>query len=508
MRMIITLLSLFTFALHQSFALTCTWVGGTNNDWNTAANWNTGTVPTAADDVVINAVGSSVNIANGAVGVCNNLTKGGFISNLAVAPGGILKILGNLNYGGGTFSGDVSLVGSSLQLIQGLSPLTLNNLNITNPQGVLMNGNNVKLSGTLSLNGPIYTNGRLLEVASISGVSTTAFVVTGDNLGNASSSGGLALTLNPGAAASFPVGPTLSDFAPVKIVNTAGPAEKFTVAVINSGISSDAVQNIWTIEENTAGGNTATIALQWDQAVEGGTFNRADCSIYMVSGSSFVYSGYTPQAGPASSVGANAWAQTLSGVTEFSEWTVNNNTGVLPITLLRFAVERTEANQALITWAIDVYSNPAYFEVEKSWDALNFVTKSKILAQESPDYTVELPLDRWLSYYRLKMVDTEGEITYSKVQALDGAGFNQGQLQVFPNPFVATSQPTLVSPIAGVYHCCLQDQSGRNLQSKRIELEKGQTLFPFSTECLASGFYLLSTTDPQGKRSVLKLVVE
>ena len=216
----ITLLSLFVMAQQQSFAVTCTWIGGTNNDWNTAANWSTGTVPTAADDVVINTLGSSVNIANGAAGVCNNLTKGGFISNLAVVPGGILKIQGNINYGGGTFSGDVSLVGTSLQLILGLSPLTLNNLNVTNPQGVLMNGNNMKLSGTLSLQGPIYTNGRLLEVAAISGVSATAFVVTGDNLGNASSSGGLAITLNPGAAASFPVGPTLSNFAAVKIVNT------------------------------------------------------------------------------------------------------------------------------------------------------------------------------------------------------------------------------------------------------------------------------------------------
>ncbi len=50
----ITLLSLCFLAQQQTIAVTCTWVGGTNNDWNTAANWSTGTVPTAADDVVIN----------------------------------------------------------------------------------------------------------------------------------------------------------------------------------------------------------------------------------------------------------------------------------------------------------------------------------------------------------------------------------------------------------------------------------------------------------------------
>lgn len=505
----ITLLSLFILTQPLSFAVTCTWIGGTNNDWNTASNWDTGTVPTGADDVVINAMGSLVNIFSGASGTCNNLTKGGgFFNRLIVVPGGILKILGNLTYNGGIFSGDVSMAGSSLQLILGISPLTLNNLTISNPQGVLMSGNDMKLSGTLSLNGPIYTNGRLLEVSSISGVSPTAFVVTGDNLGNASSSGGLAITLNPGGAASFPVGPTLSSYAAVKIVNTAGPVEKFTVAVVNSGISQDAVKNTWTIDENTAGGNTAIITLQWDQGSEGGTFNRAACSIYKVSGGSIVYTGYNPQVGAASSVGSNAWAQTLSGVTAFSEWAVNNNTGVLPITLLRFVVERTEAQHALITWAVDGYSNPAYFEVEKSRDALNFIAESRILAQEALTYAVELPLDQWLSYYRLKMVDTEGKITYSKVQALDGVNSNQGQVQVFPNPFAATERPKLASPATGLYQFCLLDQNGRNIHSERVELEKGHSIFPISTECLPPGYYLLSTIHPNGQRSVLKLLVE
>lgn len=509
MRILITLTTLLFLFQKQGSALTCTWMGGTNNDWNTASNWDTGTVPTGADDVVINAMGSLVNIFSGASGTCNNLTKGGgFFNRLIVVPGGILKILGNLTYNGGIFSGDVTMAGSSLQLILGISPLTLNNLTITNSQGVLMSGNDMKLSGTLSLNGPIYTNGHLLEVASISGVSATAFVVTGDNLGNASSSGGLAITLNPGGAASFPVGPTLSNFAAVKIVNTAGPAEKFTVAVINSGISQDAVKSTWTIEESTTGGNTATIALQWDQGVEGGTFNRAACSIYKVSGNTIIYTGYNPQVSAASSVGASAWAQTLSGVTAFSEWAVNNNTGVLPITLLRFAVERTEAQNALITWTVDAYSNPAYFEVEKSRDAINFIAESKTLAQEALTYHVELPLDQWLSYYRLKMVDTEGKITYSKVQALDGVDFNQGQLQVFPNPFAATKRPKLSSPATGVYQFSLLDQNGRNLQSERVDLEKGHSIFPISTERLPSGYYLLSTTHPNGQRSILKLLVE
>lgn len=504
MRNIITLLSLFVLAHQQTLALTCTWVGG-NSDWNIASNWDTGTVPTGADDVIINAMGSQVNISSGTAGTCNNLTKGGFLSRLVVASGGTLKILGNLTYNGGIFSGDVSMVGSSLQYILGISPLTLNNLNVTNPQGVQMDGNNMKLSGTLNLQGNFYTNGRTLEVASIS-TSNNAFVVTGDNLGASSSSGGLVLNVNAGAAVSFPVGPSASNYSPVKISNTAGPAEKFTVRVTNTGISPDAVNSTWSIEEATPGGNTATITLEWSQGAEGGSFNRAACSLYGLSGGSIVYTGYNPQVGAASSVGTGVWAQTLTGVTSFGEWAVNNNTGVLPITLLRFLVERTEAQQALITWTLDVYSNPAFFEVEKSRDGINFVAVRKLFAQEYQTYAVEIPLDQWLNYYRLKMVDTEGKVTYSKIQALNGIELDQ--VQVFPNPCSLTQGLSITVAKAGSYRINWQDQNGRSIFSQEQRLEKGVNRVLTPLAHLPPGFYFFSANHPNGQRSVFKLVVE
>ncbi len=58
------------FCCTATFAAVVTWNGGTGN-WNTAANWSTGTVPTASDDVVIPS--GYVNIWGGVLAFANSV---------------------------------------------------------------------------------------------------------------------------------------------------------------------------------------------------------------------------------------------------------------------------------------------------------------------------------------------------------------------------------------------------------------------------------------------------
>ncbi len=64
---------------HAAHAATSTWVGPNNGTWNTAANWDTNAVPTAADDVLIAtttqlAALNTVQVPNGVTINFNNLT--------------------------------------------------------------------------------------------------------------------------------------------------------------------------------------------------------------------------------------------------------------------------------------------------------------------------------------------------------------------------------------------------------------------------------------------------
>ncbi len=68
------------------------WVGGTDSDWNTAANWASGVVPSASVNVSIPS-GSSINLAGS--GSCNNLTVeagGGLILSGTLTVGGTVKV--------------------------------------------------------------------------------------------------------------------------------------------------------------------------------------------------------------------------------------------------------------------------------------------------------------------------------------------------------------------------------------------------------------------------------
>jgi hypothetical protein len=50
----LAILLFYTFSFSSLFSATHTWVGGVSTNWNTAANWSTGLIPSANDDIIIN----------------------------------------------------------------------------------------------------------------------------------------------------------------------------------------------------------------------------------------------------------------------------------------------------------------------------------------------------------------------------------------------------------------------------------------------------------------------
>jgi hypothetical protein len=68
------------------------WVGGTDSDWNTAANWASGVVPSASVNVSIPS-GSSINLSGS--GSCHNLTVeagGGLVLSATLTVGGTVRV--------------------------------------------------------------------------------------------------------------------------------------------------------------------------------------------------------------------------------------------------------------------------------------------------------------------------------------------------------------------------------------------------------------------------------
>ncbi len=127
---------------------------------------------------------------------------------------------------------------------------------------------------------------------------------------------------------------------------------------------------------------------------------------------------------------------TLTGITEFSPWTVGNVTAPLPITLLRFEAIRQHERRVLLSWTTTSETNNAGFEVEWSGDAHTF---NKITfvegagnSQTPQHYALEVT-NASAAYYRLRQLDTDGKFSYSPVRFV-AAQANDLALRAYPNP--------------------------------------------------------------------------
>ncbi|MGK0413615.1 MAG: hypothetical protein ACJA1B_001823, partial [Polaribacter sp.] len=87
-------ISSFTVTETSSLPTTITWDGSDSSDWATAANWDTDTVPTASDHVVIPDVATAPIIGSSTAAVTNNLTITA-PESLNITAGGSLIVAGN-----------------------------------------------------------------------------------------------------------------------------------------------------------------------------------------------------------------------------------------------------------------------------------------------------------------------------------------------------------------------------------------------------------------------------
>ncbi|MBK7945231.1 MAG: hypothetical protein IPJ85_07975 [Flavobacteriales bacterium] len=284
------------------------------------------------------------NLATLHSGTLNTLAGATAQFNFSTSVGGPVNNSGTLagsisSFTGPTFTnnGSVTLTslpfaGTATQTLDGTG--TINNLTINNANGVTLGGDQT-VTGTLT-----FTNGKLTLgssnltlglAATTSGQAAARYIV-------ADGSGSLRRAIN-GANVLFPIG-TTSSYLPATLSLTSGPQETFGVRV-QDGVHSDystpgtpdgalvqneQVERTWVITEQTAGGNQATVQLQWNAADEGSGFGRANSALHAYNGTDWVVLGLL---GPAS--GSGPYTRSASAVAQFREFTVADGESTLAV---------------------------------------------------------------------------------------------------------------------------------------------------------------------------------
>ena len=131
----------------------------------------------------------------------------------------------------------------------------------------------------------------------------------------------------------------------------------------------------------------------------------------------------------------------LSGNSDLAFVAYNNMTFTfqtpLPVKLSDFAA-KAEDNSSRLTWNTETETNTQRFIIERSIDNLNFESIGSVTAHGNSssrlayDYTDHHPANG-INYYRLKIVDNDGQVQYSRVLQLKFI-VTVTSASVYPNP--------------------------------------------------------------------------
>lgn len=212
---------------------------------------------------------------------------------------------------------------------------------------------------------------------------------------------------------------------------------------------------------------------------------------------------------------------TLSGtydmVIEYYEQNTNNRinfnmlqNSVLPINLVSFTGKQ-RGGALDLNWKLSDDSNPDFFEIEKSADGASFAKIATVKATASTSYTyTDASVTTGNSFYRMKMTDLTGTVTYSGVLSFrTNATVNQG-INVFPNIITGNSLYMESAQAMNKAVVIISDANGRAVTQKVIgKINKGQiSTIETSSYKLPAGMYFLQVVDGNENISVKRFIVK
>jgi hypothetical protein len=179
----------------------------------------------------------------------------------------------------------------------------------------------------------------------------------------------------------------------------------------------------------------------------------------------------------------------------------------LPIELLSFTAEDKDS-YVQIHWVTTSEINNNYFNVERSSGGIKFTSTNKVNGAGNSTSVLSYsavdnnPLEGW-SYYRLKQTDYDGEISYSKIVAVEYNPIKDFKLEVYPNPF---SQKTVFYSNEKLKNSKLIVYNSHGKIVKQLKNISGHT-FTLYRNNLLSGLYFINLIQDGNIISTDKLVV-
>ena len=163
-------------------------------------------------------------------------------------------------------------------------------------------------------------------------------------------------------------------------------------------------------------GGTAQITLNWDHSkVPMDNIILADILVAHYSGGNWTDAGGSPSAtGNVTTTGS----VTSNIINSFGSFTPGYKTFPVPLKLISFTAER-RSGISYLRWTTVNEQNVSHFEVQRSYDAVNYSTIGNVTARNSGNmeqyHFEDNSSFKGFAYYRIRSVDIDGKFSYTKI---------------------------------------------------------------------------------------------
>jgi hypothetical protein len=176
--------------------------------------------------------------------------------------------------------------------------------------------------------------------------------------------------------------------------------------------------------------------------------------------------------------------------------------GSLPIDLTKFEAKKLSSTSALLSWAVTASSTPDHFEVLRSTDGNNFSNIGTVQAanlQLNYDFT-DNNLPAGTTYYRLRMIDKNGDVKLSQVVAVTNGSDGLFLATMAPTVVIDRARIKVTSGQRGNLQLVITDMSGRIVKQQINGVDAGSQDIWLNLQSLSKGVYHI-TGFFDGKRS-------
>jgi hypothetical protein len=337
--------------------------------------------------------------------------------------------------------------------------------------------------------------------------------------------GHLTLTgLASAATATFPVTPIVNSISSVILKNNDISANTFDVRVergnnpagiFNTGLT---VNRTWIINDATnIGANSVELKFLYPDTAINVLCNRSgamELGHFPVSAWSVDPVATTRIPSQGAGVNTTDTTGVFAPNSLDSAFVLGNQFSILTLNAgitLNYFKGNKQAAANVLNWSVNCTSNQAKFEVQRSNNGISFSTIGNITASYTRclqpfDFADNNP-QAGINYYRIKITDVDGRVTYSTWVLLQSKEVAAGAMALLPT---LVNKPLAILYIdaakPGPVQVNITDANGRTVQTVKEAVIAGQNQLTLNFEQLQPGVYYISAYGNNQKWSTVRFV--